>query len=355
MTRAQTACPSLLPLDSINTIDKQLSLLVRSAGNVVVMQDQLTVNTVNWIGASVGVECATGEHLDPPQLKLISLCNSSFWRGRSFLFTSKFRVALGWLLQLVLSGYSTLAAGHAHPLFLPCNYAKRAEALVIWLRWEVRQMLHAAGCSEVFIVSAESRIKLVTAEMNKPVDSWGRRLMADPNGVASECDVLVCTYAMNVGISFERHFKIVFGWFNNMVGSVEDVIQAMSRVRDHTPGLFSHSYMFLDNTVAGVASDVGFYLTVASIQLHSSSQGQCLAYADQCAVEARFKNGVSVAVAKRMGAFSQMSAPLRECDDEVDVEGVGILECFPGLLLHGFGYVIKKPVDCAVAFMQRTA
>lgn len=315
--RFMAVSKDILSISKIISCDEQLTRLVKAAKHVLVTQDRVTKNAVNWICNRVGVDSESGQ-IDG-QVHVIALSNQRFWTGRHFVFTSNERVAFGWLRDIVLSGYSSTGQPHSHPTAVAVNYAGKGEGIVMWLRSEVGEMMSAAGATADTILAVQRRIVLVSMELNKDPNSIGARMMRNPNGVATECDVLVYTYAMNVGISFTLHFKVMFGWFHPLIGTLEDVIQAMSRVRDQTPDLWPYSFMFLDNSCADLVSDVGYYLTVANIELPGCNDGLLLAYAEQKAMEAKFRNGVARAVTKRFECLSAASAyapPLLHSDQQ---------------------------------------
>lgn len=121
---------------------------------------------------------------------------------------------------------------HRFPILIPCNYAKFANAIVLFLRAAVLQHLTARNVDPVIIAEVAGRIHLVTRESRTlSPNSFGNRLMRNADEAVKGADVIVATFTMQAGVSIQRVFKCVFPFFHTGVGSFTNQFQAVERLR----------------------------------------------------------------------------------------------------------------------------
>lgn len=224
-------------------------------------------------------------------LRLIRLSEASMWAGRSITRITKLKIALQWWQNILLSGYSELTGDHNMPIWTPTNYATTAEMLGTLARHSVRKLFtdRVPPYTEAQILAKLDRIKVLTADSCKNVTSWGARFMSNPTLLMHEADLLIATQTVEAGVSVNGHFKIVFAFYQSMVGGINSVLQSFSRVRDRAD-LHMHSFMYLENRHCNVPFNIHEMLEIATAKQPSTHDRSKLALAHNLHECAKWKN-----------------------------------------------------------------
>eukprot|EP00919_Chromeraceae_sp_WS-2016_P051967 GHVR01123155.1.p3 GENE.GHVR01123155.1~~GHVR01123155.1.p3 ORF type:complete len:190 (+),score=15.83 GHVR01123155.1:723-1292(+) len=76
-----------------------------------------------------------------------------------------------------------------------------------------------------------SRIMIITSETQEQKGGFAHRFAANPLLTSLECNVIICTYSIQTGVSVESHFTQLICFLKNNVSGFDAAFQAMSRLR----------------------------------------------------------------------------------------------------------------------------
>jgi hypothetical protein len=160
--------------------------VLQTADNVIMLQDGLTRNDIQFHTEIDNVDCEDRSKVSaysfekPVEIHPLQ-CTTDFYMA----------------LQNLRECYRTACKDKTmeHPFMVMCNSAVVAEFLVC----QLRETAKAEGTKPERIQGIWARIKARS--------EFCRRFSEDPNGVASEVDVIVCTSVIGAGFSINCHFQ----------------------------------------------------------------------------------------------------------------------------------------------------
>ncbi|CAM9832730.1 unnamed protein product, partial [Laminaria digitata] len=128
-------------------------------------------------------------------------------------------IAFAWLIAMVPQSMNIVVLKFDIPIIIPCSYSNVTEALVNWMRTEVRAACVLKGVRPQGISVLVGRIKLIKQEQTRVtasvdrqdgVDSnWDKpfiqRCFAPPPLLARVCDIVVATFSLQAGFSIDSH------------------------------------------------------------------------------------------------------------------------------------------------------
>lgn len=219
-----------------------LTHLVKKASRVLMMQYRLAEHHLDNLLARVDMDVdlaeATGE------LALVRVSEKDLWRGRDVLWSANKSWVIGvirWVLlnsmalREVADGSKQLAP-HACPIWVPCPSQGFADMLANWLRQEVINATQDAEWPAHLAAEAANTVKVVSAPTMEVGNAWAKAFMKDPMRIGKEASIVIATYACQAGVSIDTHFRLVAPLMSSNIGTHDDGLQAIARVRDNRLG-----------------------------------------------------------------------------------------------------------------------
>lgn len=200
-------------------IYKVFTRLISSADHVVMLQDGITRDDVQFHTDIENIDCEDRSHVS-------AFCFNKPVHIHPLKFTTDLYVALGNLLKCYSDACiadGDIAEGMftqvRHPFMVLCNSAVLAEFIVTQLRAEA-----------VKRKADPNRIQGLWARIKDKSD-FGLRFQKDPNEVAEEVDAVVCTSVIGAGFSINRHFEAFHAFFLTDILVFEEEKQFLQRLR----------------------------------------------------------------------------------------------------------------------------
>ncbi|KAL6764569.1 hypothetical protein V8C86DRAFT_3205669 [Haematococcus lacustris] len=191
--------------EEMKVVSHTLSLLSACAPAVLAMQYRLMMPDVSDI---------MERRQEPMENAKLLRFDSKMWAGQRLVLTTNEGM---WyiILAILYKGGLDPSSGsvpHKAPIIIHCNYQKTATGVYAWLRKLVKE--------EEEVAMKLARIVLLTAGP-----------LRNPNAFAAGCDVLICTYVIQAGVSFTAVFVHRLAYIGGVIGSLDDAVQAVGRRR----------------------------------------------------------------------------------------------------------------------------
>jgi hypothetical protein len=241
---------------------RRLVKLQKGAKNVIMLQDGITRNDIQFYTEAEGVECDNREHVS-------GYCFLKPIEIHPLSYTTNHLVAIGNLVECYKSAFDTvrpvgvtdretgLSGNHSggstpeshdgdggfatckHPFMVFCSNVEIARVLLGMLRKLA-----------VEIGADPDRIQGVWAAIKK-VSPFAKAFAEDPNAAGRLCDVVICSSVIGAGFSVETHFQSFHAFLYTGVLNLDEEKQLIQRLRYQMRSLpndaIRNSYIYTQN------------------------------------------------------------------------------------------------------------
>jgi hypothetical protein len=178
---------------SLEVVYNSFKYLLTNAQHVVMLQDGITENNVQFYTSFVGIEALDRRYVH-------GCCFQKPVEIHPIKMTLDFHPAV---VNMLKCYKNSIQPGGAclHPFMVFCNSAVLAEFFCRLLRTTATQ------CN-----ADTKRIKGIWSQI-KHTDDFCKRFAREPNTAALDADVIVCTSVIGAGFSINRHFESFHAFF----------------------------------------------------------------------------------------------------------------------------------------------
>ena len=229
----------------------RLKTLQKGAKNVVMLQDGITRNDIQFYTEAEGIECdnrlmVSGHcFLKPIKIHPLSYTNDHLVALGNLVVCYKkaFEVEVELELELGLESAALERVNGSpfnkclHPFMVFCSNVAMARTILAILRKAAEE-----------IGADPHRVQGVWAAI-KQVSPFAQDFAVDPNETGKRCDVVICSSVIGAGFSVEQHFQSFHAFLYTGVLNLDEEKQLIQRLRYQMqflpPDAIRNSYMYV--------------------------------------------------------------------------------------------------------------